>query len=112
MTRRAGLRQERLVIQSRGGTINSHGATPLTPTTIATVWARVTLDADGTESKAAGQITGGTMYIVETDYNTTTSAITTKHQATWRGKTLDIGAVDLSGVHRGVLTLSCAEVAA
>jgi head-tail adaptor len=109
--RRAGQRDQRVVIQTVNESTDTHGAPVLTPATLTTVWATVSVAAPGSESKQGGQITGSTTYLVETDYNATTSAITTKHRATWRGKTFEIGGVDPSRLREGVLLLSCAEVA-
>lgn len=110
--RRAGERDQRVVIQSVTQTADSHGSPTATAATLGTFWASVLIDGAGNEGQQGGQITGSTGYTIEIDYNATTSAITTKHQATWRGKTFNIGAVNIAGIRDGLMRLSCAEVAA
>lgn len=108
---RSGEIRERVKLQSRADTADSYGAPTLAPTTITTVWAKVEATSPGSESKQGGQIVGSTTYDVTIRYSDTVSAVTTKHQAVWRGKTLNIAAVVTLPNREGIV-LSCAEVSA
>lgn len=102
---------ERVVIQTVSEASDGQGGVNQTSTTLATVWARVRVATAGDEAKLGGQVVSGTKYVVTMWLGTPTAAITTKHQATWRGKTLNIASVTM-WPDRSALDLLCAEVSA
>lgn len=103
--------RERVTVQSVTESADTQGGRSRSTSTLATVWARVTVAAPGTESQAGGQVVGSTTYVVTIRYSSTVSAVTTKHQVTWRGKTLNVSAV-VPWPSREAIDLYCAEVAA
>jgi len=101
--------RERVVLQSRVETTDSQGGVSQATTTVATVWAKVTLGSAGSEAMAAGQVQDNSKYLVEIRNSATAATVTTKHQVSWRSKVLNIASVVFSA-RRDTIELTCAEV--